>query len=155
MSKNTKNQKSITSFFKTPGQSATNEPTGSKAKASPTVEVKKEAIEEEAVTKLPSSSPPPGPPPEVPVKLVKKPAVIVPPTATYQRQPTHQMEWINLSERFLLKDRNFEVQYAHLYAERLGTMRKMLIKAAENHWGNTLVFVILKLSSSRRFPNSH
>ena len=145
MSKNTKNQKSITSFFKTPGQSATNESVGSKAKASPTVEVKKETVEEE-MTKLPSSSPRA----EIPAKAVhqpKKPTVIMPSTVNYQRQPNHQMEWINLSDRFLLTNRNFEVQYAHLYAERLGTMRKMLVKAAENHWGKSIEFLSLSIVS--------
>ncbi|CAF4664626.1 unnamed protein product, partial [Rotaria magnacalcarata] len=38
-----------------------------------------------------------------------------------------------LSDRFILTNRNFDVQYAHLYAERLGAMRKMVAKAAENH----------------------
>lgn len=133
MSKNNKNQKSITSFFKNPGQSSINDPPASKSKPSPTVEIKKEKVDEE-IPKLPSSSPPPGPAPSA--KLVpspKKPAVIVCPTI--QKQATHETEWINLSDRFLLTDRNFDVQYAHLYAERLGMMRKMVIKAAENHWG--------------------
>ena len=126
MSKSNKNQKSITSFFKTPTES-------SKSKPSPVIEPKKEV--EEEIPKLPSSSPPPGPlPAAVPsAKLVtspKKPTVI-----HQQQQPAHAMEWINLSDRFLLTNRNFEVQYAHLYAERLGAMRKMVMKAAENHWG--------------------
>ena len=50
------------------------------------------------------------------------------------KQPTHETEWINLSDRFLLTNRNFDVQYAHMYVERLGLMRKMVTKAAENHW---------------------
>ena len=65
---------------------------------------------------------------------------------TNQRQPTDETEWINLSDRFLLTNRNFDVQYAHLYAERLGIMRKMVTKAAENHWG---------LSSRKQFSLSH
>lgn len=56
MSKNTKNQKSIASFFKTPGQSTTNESTGTTAKASPTIEIKKEIVNEE-ITKVSSTSP--------------------------------------------------------------------------------------------------
>jgi hypothetical protein len=55
-------------------------------------------------------------------------------TSTY-RIPTHETEWINLSDRFLLLNRNFDVQYAHIYAERLGLMRKLVSKAAENRWG--------------------
>ncbi|OWF46452.1 DNA polymerase delta subunit 2-like [Mizuhopecten yessoensis] len=39
------------------------------------------------------------------------------------------------SERFLLKDKNFARQYAHLYAERLWMMRGKLEKAARNKWG--------------------
>ena len=176
MSKNTKNQKSITSFFKTPGQSTTNESAGSKAKASPMmVEPKKEPIEEEItklpsaspmmiepkkepieeeITKLPSASPAPGPSLKTTAKAVhspKKPTVTMPPTVTYQRQPAHQMEWINLSNRFLLANRNFEVQYAHLYAERLGTMRKMVAHAAENRWSKSINF--LHTTSSSMFPS--
>jgi hypothetical protein len=134
MSKSNKNQKSITSFFKNPGQSTSNEPSGSKSKPSPTVEIKKE-VEEEA-PKLPAS-----PLLTKPVNSPKKPTVITTPTVTHQRQPTHETEWINLSDRFLLGNRSFDVQYAHLYAERLGSMRKMMIKAAENHW--SLLFITL------------
>jgi len=118
MSKSNKNQKSITSFFNKPGQ------------APPIVEIKKE---KEEIPKLPS--PPPGPAP-APAKVVvspKKPKVIECPTI--QKQPTYETEWINLSDRFLLINRTFDVQYAHLYAERLGSMRKMVTKSAENHWG--------------------
>ena len=134
MSKSNKNQKSITSFFKNPGQSTTNEPSGSKPKPTPAVEIKKEV--EEEVPKLPSSSPPPVSTSTKPVNSPKKPTVITTPTVVHQRQPTHETEWINLSDRFLLANRNFDVQYAHFYAERLGSMRKMMIKAAENHWGS-------------------
>jgi hypothetical protein len=115
MSKNNKNQKPITSFFKNPGQ------------APPIVEIKKE---KEEIPKLPL---PPGPAPEKVVVSPKKPKVIQCPTI--QKQPTYETEWINLSDRFLLINRTFDVQYAHLYAERLGSMRKMVTKSAENHWG--------------------
>lgn len=134
MSKNSKNQKSITSFFKNPGQPSTTKPT----KPSPVVEVKQEKDEEE-IPKLPSSSPPPGPAPSTitkPVLSPKKPSVIIPPTI--QKKPKHETEWFNLSDRFLLTDRNFDVQYAHLYAERLGMMRKLVTKAAENHWDSNI-----------------
>jgi hypothetical protein len=140
MSKSNKNQKSITSFFKNPAQSAANNPSVSKPTSSPLVEGIEIKKEKEDVLKLPSSSPPPGPAPaSVPsakaVLSPKKPTVIVCPTTTNQRQPTHETEWINLSDRFLLTNRNFDVQYAHLYAERLGAMRKMVAKSAENRWG--------------------
>jgi hypothetical protein len=115
MSKNNKNQKPITSFFKNPGQ------------APPIVEIKKE---KEEIPKLPS---PLGPAPAKVVVSPKKPKVIECPTI--QKQPTYETEWINLSDRFLLINRTFDVQYAHLYAERLGSMRKMVTKSAENHWG--------------------
>ncbi|CAF4222763.1 unnamed protein product [Rotaria magnacalcarata] len=124
MSKSNKNQKSITSFFKNPAQSATNEPATSKSKSALIPEIKKEP----GISKLP--------PPEPVVKPVvspKKPAVIVCPTIA--KIPNHETEWINLSDRFILTNRNFDVQYAHLYAERLGAMRKMVAKAAENHLG--------------------
>ncbi|CAF4946007.1 unnamed protein product [Rotaria sp. Silwood1] len=131
MSKSTKNQKSITSFFKNPAQSTTNEPVAaSKPKSSSIIETK-EIKKEDEISKLPSSSSPST----KSVPSPKKPTVIACPSPTNQKQPTHEIEWINLSERFLLTNRNFDVQYAHLYAERLGAMRKMVIKAAENHWG--------------------
>ncbi|CAF1605062.1 unnamed protein product [Adineta ricciae] len=137
MSKSNKNQKSITSFFKNPGQTTTNDPVPSKTKPSPTVEMMEIKKEKEDVPKLPSSSPPPGPAPASTVKAVlspKKPTAAVVPTI--QRKPTHETEWINLSDRFLLNNRNFDVQYAHLYAERLGSMRKIVTKAAENRWNS-------------------
>ncbi|CAF1641630.1 unnamed protein product, partial [Rotaria magnacalcarata] len=127
MSKSNKNQKSITSFFKNPAQSATNEPATSKSKPALIPEIKKEP----GISKLP---PPPPPEPVVkPVVSPKKPAVIMCPTIA--KIPNHETEWINLSDRFILTNRNFDVQYAHLYAERLGAMRKMVAKAAENHLG--------------------
>jgi hypothetical protein len=126
MSKSNKNQKSITSFFKNPGQSTSNNPSSSKSKPSPTIEIKKEI--EETISKSPSSLPPS-------VHSPKKPSIISSPTVINERQPTHETEWINLSDRFLLTNRQFDVQYAHLYAERLGIMRQMVTKAAENRWG--------------------
>ncbi len=41
----------------------------------------------------------------------------------------------NKSERFFLKERNFERQYAHIYAVRLLEMRKRVEKAALQRWG--------------------
>ncbi|CAF2654721.1 unnamed protein product [Rotaria sp. Silwood2] len=134
MSKSNKNQKSITSFFKNPAQSTITESTASKPKSTPTIETK-EIKKEKEISKLPSPEPIPS------AKVVlspQKPTVIVCPSTTNQVQPTHETEWINLSDRFLLTNRNFDVQYAHLYAERLGAMRKMVMKAAENHWNSKI-----------------
>lgn len=39
------------------------------------------------------------------------------------------------SERFRLKDRTFNRQYAHLYAERLWAFRPRLNEAAKAKWG--------------------
>lgn len=44
-------------------------------------------------------------------------------------------KFVDSSDRFRLKDRNFIRQYAHLYSERLMTMRKRLATAARNKWG--------------------
>ncbi|XP_072167647.1 DNA polymerase delta subunit 2-like [Diadema setosum] len=52
--------------------------------------------------------------------------------ATFQR-PSCQYE--NLSSRFELKNRSFQRQYAHLYAERLSCMRPRLLKVAQEKWG--------------------
>lgn len=38
------------------------------------------------------------------------------------------------SSRFVVKDRNFSRQYAHLYAERLWAVRPKLIEAAKSKW---------------------
>ncbi|CAB3982528.1 DNA polymerase delta subunit 2 [Paramuricea clavata] len=44
----------------------------------------------------------------------------------------------NKSGRFLLKERNFDRQYAHLYAVRLMEMRKTVAVAARRKWGNSI-----------------
>ena len=41
----------------------------------------------------------------------------------------------NKSERFLLKERNFDRQYAHIYAVRLMEMRKTVAVTARRKWG--------------------
>ncbi|XP_013408410.1 DNA polymerase delta subunit 2-like [Lingula anatina] len=41
----------------------------------------------------------------------------------------------NHSERFLLKEKNFTRQFAHLYAERLSTLRTQLEQTALRKWG--------------------
>ena len=127
MSKSSKNQKSITSFFKNPAQpSAAKEPEPAKPKSPPPVNAKQPKIEPEV----------PKSPPRAPLVLApKKPTVVVCPSNTLVKKAAHEGEWINLSDRFLLNSRNFDVQYAHLYAERLGSMRKLVAQAAENRWG--------------------
>ena len=129
MSKTNKNQKSITSFFKNPGQPAASKPKSPVRPAESEQQIKREVVEENAPPPLPVPVPTPA------ASAPKKPMVMVPPAITHVREPTHETEWINLSDRFLLTNRNFDVQYAHLYAERLGSMRKFVAKAAENRWG--------------------
>lgn len=46
-----------------------------------------------------------------------------------------ESEWKDQSSRFLVKDRNFSRQYAHLYAERLWSARPKLSEAAKAKWG--------------------
>ncbi|XP_077980348.1 DNA polymerase delta subunit 2-like [Glandiceps talaboti] len=53
----------------------------------------------------------------------------------------------NLSDRFRLRDSSFSRQYAHVYAERLLSMRPMLTKAAKNKWGTDIS--IMKLCDLR------
>ncbi|KAJ8019033.1 DNA polymerase delta subunit 2 [Holothuria leucospilota] len=45
----------------------------------------------------------------------------------------------NLSSRFQLQDRNFQRQYAHLYCERLLTMRKNIVAGAKRKWGSDVI----------------
>jgi hypothetical protein len=45
------------------------------------------------------------------------------------------LDYENLSDRFKLKTRNFGRQFAHLYAERLQTMRSSITNAAKKKWG--------------------
>ncbi|ESO89002.1 hypothetical protein LOTGIDRAFT_106607 [Lottia gigantea] len=54
-------------------------------------------------------------------------------TATYSRSNSSNFQDHN--ERFKLKGRSFSRQYAHLYSERLLTMKPKLIKAAKEKWG--------------------
>ena len=48
-------------------------------------------------------------------------------------------KFVENSDRFRLKDRNFIRQYAHLYSERLMTMRPKLTKTAKNKWGRCFI----------------
>lgn len=143
MSKSNKNQKAITSFFKNSAQSSTNVPVAPKPIPSPVTETK-EVKKEKENPEIPLPPPKPAPAPastSVQTSVVtstappSKPKVITTPHVTSHKQASHETEWINLSDRFLLKSRSFDVQYAHLYAERLGTMRKLVTAAAENRWG--------------------
>ena len=62
---------------------------------------------------------------------------------TYERV---ESEVTDESSRFLVKDRNFNRQYAHLYAERLWTARPKLIEAARSKWGRcTPVYEVFHL----------
>ena len=49
------------------------------------------------------------------------------------KRVTSTVEYKN--DRFIVKDRSFNRQFAHLYAERLMTMRKRLTAAATEKWG--------------------
>ena len=44
-------------------------------------------------------------------------------------------EYSNLSDVFKLKQRNFNRQYAHLYASRLWSTREKLTNAVKKRWG--------------------
>lgn len=46
----------------------------------------------------------------------------------------------NKSEEFLIKDRNYKLQYAPLYSERLVRMRTELMKTAEAKWNHKYKF---------------
>ncbi|GFO33116.1 polymerase (DNA directed), delta 2, regulatory subunit [Plakobranchus ocellatus] len=54
------------------------------------------------------------------------------------------------NERFIVKDRSFNRQYAHLYAERLMTMRKRLTEAAIQKWGNVPIKKLHELVGGER-----
>ncbi|KAI8489084.1 DNA polymerase delta subunit 2 [Branchiostoma belcheri] len=55
-----------------------------------------------------------------------------------------QCSYENLSRRFVLEQRNFGRQYAHIYAVRLWAMKARLVEAAKRKWGNDVC--IKKLS---------
>lgn len=71
-----------------------------------------------------------NPTPEGVGKLLSEPSE----THSYVREAT---KVVDHNDRFRVKDRNFGRQYAHLYAERLLTMRPKLTAAAKDKWGNT------------------
>ena len=47
-----------------------------------------------------------------------------------------ESEYTNESERFVLSQRNFQRQYAHIYAARLWALRPKLQDAAQRQWGS-------------------
>ncbi|XP_048248281.1 DNA polymerase delta subunit 2-like [Haliotis rufescens] len=69
-----------------------------------------------------------NPTPEGVGKLLSEPSE----THSYVREAT---KVVDHNDRFRVKDRNFGRQYAHLYAERLLTMRPKLTAAAKDKWG--------------------
>lgn len=50
----------------------------------------------------------------------------------------YEAKFINNSERFLLKEKQYKRQYAHIYASRLWTMRAKLLEAASSRWGKDI-----------------
>jgi DNA polymerase delta subunit 2 len=48
----------------------------------------------------------------------------------------NELDYVNLSDNFYIKSKSFQYQYAPLYAERLASMRKEIIKAVNNKWKN-------------------
>jgi len=47
-----------------------------------------------------------------------------------------ESKYTDHSERFILPHRNFQRQYAHIYAARLWALRPRLQAAAERQWGS-------------------
>ena len=47
-----------------------------------------------------------------------------------------ESKYTNESQRFVLTHRNFQRQYAHIYAARLWALRPKLQAAAEFKWGS-------------------
>ena len=43
------------------------------------------------------------------------------------------------SERFIIKERSFDCQYAHVYSTRLTVMRELLVERAKQKWGELKV----------------
>jgi len=49
-----------------------------------------------------------------------------------------ESKYTNESERFVLPHRNFQRQYAHIYAARYWALRPKLQAAAERQWGSAV-----------------
>jgi DNA polymerase delta subunit 2 len=56
--------------------------------------------------------------------------------ATYKTFDRVDAVYSNESEKFVLQDRAFQRQYAHVYAARLWTLRPKLEQAARDKWGS-------------------
>ena len=55
-----------------------------------------------------------------------------------------EAEYENNSEAFLLKERNFQRQYAHIYASRLWMLRGKVETAAHNRWGKDTLWCSIR-----------
>jgi hypothetical protein len=47
----------------------------------------------------------------------------------------NESKYVNLSQKYQIKEKTFNCQYAPLYAERLKSMREDVKKAAIKKWG--------------------
>lgn len=69
-------------------------------------------------------------------------ALLSPPTSenqSFQRKSCKITETLN---RFKLKEKNFLRQYAHIYSERLLTMRPCLEMTAKKKWGMRVLYTL-------------
>lgn len=57
-----------------------------------------------------------------------------------------ESKYVNNGERFVLKEKHFKRQYAHIYASRLWTMRARVEEAARKRWGAADDVPVRKLS---------
>lgn len=76
-------------------------------------------------------------------------------TAMPSKEPTTferpSCSYKNLSSRFEVTDGSFQRQYAHMYCERLLTMRKRVEEAARRKWGSEIeICKLYQLKSQRR-----
>lgn len=62
-------------------------------------------------------------------------SVIMATDTAYKTLDRLDVVYSNESEKFLLQDRSFQRQYAHVYAARLWSLRPKLEQAAKNKWG--------------------
>lgn len=64
------------------------------------------------------------------------------PSQTHKTCERQSGNFSDCSDRFLLKDKTFSRQYAHLYAERLWEVRPKVEASARKKWGiNRICFV--------------
>ncbi len=65
-------------------------------------------------------------------------------------------QYENTSDRFRLKNKHFERQYAHIYSERLITCRKHIESAVRKKWGMSCYksqFLLLSYQNVQRIFN--